>query len=176
MNGKLNAVLTYFGLGAFLGFLVVFFGYAPSRDYLSYSILLGAAVGVALGLYLGRTEFSVAPAASLMGVVFTAVLILSWAYGGGVKSLDYIFAFLALVVAFVTKPTDLSDAILGFSNYVGGFAAALLLFRGFEPFQEAEGGLFSVIKGSGRIALFLVSGALMRWGFERFGGVPKDNV
>ncbi|WP_367883660.1 hypothetical protein [Thermococcus peptonophilus] len=89
-------------------------------------------------------------------MVFTAVLILSWAYGGGgVKSLDYIFAFLALVVAFVTKPTDLSDAILGFSNYVGGFAAALLLFRGgFEPFQEAEGGLFSVIKGSGRIALF----------------------
>ncbi len=85
MNGKLNAVLTYFGLGAFLGFLVVFFGYAPSRDYLSYSILLGAAVGVALGLYLGRTEFSVAPAASLMGGWFSLRYSYSLGHMGGAE-------------------------------------------------------------------------------------------
>ncbi|WP_054839985.1 hypothetical protein [Thermococcus sp. JCM 11816] len=68
MNARLNAVLAYSGLGgAFLGFLVVFFGYAASRDYMAYSILLGAAVGVVLGMYLGPAGFRVAPAASLMG-------------------------------------------------------------------------------------------------------------
>lgn len=176
MNVRLDAVLTYFGLGSFLGFLVVFFGYAPSRDYMAYSILLGAAVGVVLGMYFGPAGFRVAPAASLMGAVFTVVLVLSWAYGGGVKSLDYLLAVLALMAAFVIKPSDLNDALLGFSNYVGGFAVVLFLFRSFEPFQEAEVGLFSVIKSSGRMALFLVLGSLMRWGLERFRRIPKDNV
>ncbi|BAD85460.1 hypothetical membrane protein [Thermococcus kodakarensis KOD1] len=67
MNARLNAVLAYSGLGGLFGFLVVFFGYAASRDYMAYSILLGAAVGVVLGMYLGPAGFRVAPAASLMG-------------------------------------------------------------------------------------------------------------
>ncbi|WCN29555.1 hypothetical protein [Thermococcus kodakarensis] len=96
------------------------------------------------------------------------MLVLSWAYGGGVKSFDYILAVLALMAAFVIKPSDLNDALLGFSNYAGGFAVVLFLFRSFEPFQGVEGGLFSVIKSSGRVALFLVLGSMMRWGLGAF--------
>lgn len=61
MNARLNAVLAYSGLGGLFGFLVVFFGYAASRDYMAYSILLGAAVGVVLGMYLGPAGFRSLP-------------------------------------------------------------------------------------------------------------------
>ncbi|WP_367884432.1 hypothetical protein [Thermococcus sp. JCM 11816] len=47
------------------------------------------------------------------------------------KSLDYILAVLALMAAFVIKPSDLNDALLGFSNYVGGICGCSLFIQEF---------------------------------------------
>lgn len=67
-------------------------------------------------------------------MVFIVVFVFFWVYGGGVKSFDYIFVVLVLMVVFVIKFFDLNDVLLGFFNYVGGFVVVFFLFRSFEFF------------------------------------------
>lgn len=67
MNVRLNVVLVYFGLGGFFGFLVVFFGYVVSGDYMVYFIFLGVVVGVVFGMYFGLVGFRVVFVVFLMG-------------------------------------------------------------------------------------------------------------
>ncbi len=159
--------LAYAGLGSFLGFLAVVFGYSVDREYLVYLIPLGAIFGFVLGMKSDE-ELRSSPASFLAGVIFTTLLVFLWPEGIPLRAIIWVLYVLALFWGLAVKPSGFGDSVLTFPAYLGGFALLLQLFKGYGPLQEVEGALTGVIFTSGKLSVVILSASLVRWTFEKF--------
>ncbi|WP_240911833.1 hypothetical protein [Thermococcus sp. M36] len=159
-------MLTWAGLGSFLGFAVAAGLYSPrgGENYI-YLIYVGLALGLAAGAkYPVRTRASAY--AFPIGFMATSILAGLWMVKSTAQNDIYAFLAVVAVVLVITGSSGFLDMFLTPITYFGGFVLAMLVFRGYQPLQGSEGavmGLFMVgVMGS--ILAFLA--VFSRWLFE----------
>ena len=171
MNWK--SVLTWAGVGSFAGFAIAVAMYSPRGNenfvYLIYAgMLLGALLGVRYPIESRASAY-----AFPLGFAATSLLAGLWMVKP-VASND-IYAFLAIVMAamILVGASGFFDMFLVPLTYFGGFAVAMLTFKGYQPLQGTEGavvGLFTVGVMGAILAFFAVFG---RWAFTAARNIPR---
>ena len=171
-----KSVLTFSGLGAFAGFLLVVFSYAPFENELFLSAIpAGALIGAVAGK--GRKiELRSSPVAFLLGVVVTLTLGLLWGKTGVESRTANALLMLVIATMLFVNPANVVDAVLSPMTYTGGSALILLLLKFYGPIQNVENGIHGVVVFSGRALVMTLLSALTRWGFEKFRRIGKDNA
>ena len=167
-----NSVLTCSGVGAFLGFTIAVWFYSRGDESLVYIIYAGMLAGALLGVRY-PVETKASAYAFPLGFFSTSLLAGLWT----VKDVEPsdLYAFLALVVValIIAGPSGFLDMFLVPLSYFGGFAVAMLAFKGYQPLQGTEGavmGLFMVGVMGSILGFFAVLG---RWAFGAAKKLPR---
>ncbi|NJE75820.1 hypothetical protein [Thermococcus sp. ES12] len=171
MNWK--SILTWAGVGSFLGFIMAVAMYSPMGNenfvYLIYAgMLLGALIGARYPIESRASAY-----AFPLGFAATSLLAGLWMVKP-VASRD-IYAFLAIVIVTMmfVGASGFFDMFLVPVTYFGGFAVAMLVFKGYQPLQGTEGavvGLFTIGVMGAILAFFAVFG---RWAFNMARNIPR---
>jgi len=172
---KWRTVLTFSGLGAFAGFLMVVFSYDSFENELFlYGIPAGTLISAAAGARI-KADLSSSPTAFLLGVAATMTLGVLWGNRG--VELRTANALLMLVIGamLLVKPAGLKDVVLAPMTYTGGFALVLFALKFYGPIQNVEGGIHAIVVFSGMALTMAFFSAFARWGFEKFRNIGKDN-
>ncbi|WP_258084534.1 hypothetical protein [Thermococcus thermotolerans] len=168
-----RSVLTWAGIGAFIGFAIAVGMYSPMKnENFVYLIYIGMLAGALLGMRY-PTDTRASAYAFPLGFAATTLLAGLWMVKA-VGSSD-VYAFLAVVVAvmILIGANGFLDMFLVPLTYFGGFTVAMLTFKGYQPLQGSEGavvGLFTVGVMGAILAFFGVFG---RWAFTMAKNIPR---
>jgi len=178
MKVNVGATLTFAGVGAFFGFLLAALAYAPIENQLfAYGIYLGLVLGAFFGLRASEEwDFRTSAVSFVLGIVVTLILALWWVGRGISAMFANVMLGIILGTSLLVKPTNFTDALLSPATYLGGASAVLLLLKSYEAFQAVEHGVTSILIFTGSAMVVVFSGALGRWGFEKFRRFGKSNA
>ena len=168
-----RSVLTWAGIGAFIGFSIAVGMYSPMKnENFVYLIYIGMMAGALLGMrYPADTRAS----AYAFPLGFTATTLLAGLWMVKAAGPSDVYAFLAVVVAamILVSANGFLDMFLVPITYFGGFTVAMLTFKGYQSLQGSEGavvGLFTVGIMGAILAFFAVFG---RWAFAMAKNIPR---
>ncbi|WP_232462869.1 hypothetical protein [Thermococcus sp. P6] len=159
------SVLTWAGVGAFLGFAIAVGLYsATGNENFVYLIYLGTLLGGLLGVRYPM-EMQASPFAFLLGFLATSLLAVLWTVTDiGTAGM---YAFLAVVMALMMLSgfSCFLDMFLAPLTYVGGFGVAMLTFRGYPSLHGSEGAIAGLFTAGIMGAIVVFFGVFARWAF-----------
>ncbi|ASJ07023.1 hypothetical protein [Thermococcus pacificus] len=169
-----KSLLTWAGVGSFVGFAIAVSLYSSSgeNEKAVYLIYAGLVAGILLSLKY-RLELRASASAFPLGFLATSLLAALWM----VTNVDpaRIYAFIAVVMAVLMTigPENYLDMFLAPLSYFGGFAVAMLTFKGYEPLQGTEGAVMSLFVVGVMGAILVFFALFARWAFEMARNISR---
>ncbi|NJE31033.1 hypothetical protein E3E38_08255 [Thermococcus sp. 18S1] len=169
-----RSLLAWAGVGSFIGFAVAVAMYSPraGNEGFVYLIYVGLLAGALLSL---RYPVNVRASAYAfpMGFLATSLLAGLWAVRDVGPSGAYAFIAVVMAVMIIVGPSSYLDMFLVPLSYFGGFAVAMLAFKGYEPLQGTEGAVASLFVVGVMGAVLAFFAVFARWAFEVARSIPR---
>lgn len=174
MKPNWKSLLTWAGVGSFIGFAIAVSLYSLNgeNERVVYMIYAGLVAGILLSLKY-RLELKASASAFPLGFLATSLLAALWMVTD--VSSTGIYAFIALVMAavIIIGPENYMDMFIAPLSYFGGFAVAMLTFRGYEPLQGEAGAVMSLFMVGVMGAILVFFALFARWAFEMAKSIPR---
>ncbi|ASJ09767.1 hypothetical protein A3L11_07450 [Thermococcus siculi] len=169
-----RSLLAWAGVGSFLGFVIAVSLYSPGGgdDRAVYMIYAGLIAGVLLST---RYRLSTRASAYAFPLGFLATSLLAGLWMVRDVSTAGVYGFIAavMVAMIIIGPGSYLDMFLVPLSYFGGFAVAMLTFKGYEPIQGTEGAVMSLFMVGVMGAVLAFFATFARWAFEMAKNIPR---
>ncbi|AFL94345.1 hypothetical protein CL1_0130 [Thermococcus cleftensis] len=166
--------MSWTGVGAFVGFALAVAFYSPESGNEGFVYLIY--VGLLAGLLVGARHTLRTRATALafpLGFLATSLLAAAWAVHDVGPSGAYAFIAAVMAAMIIIGPSNYLDMFLAPLSYFGGFATAMLVFKGYEPLQGTEGAVASLFVVGVMGAILAFFALFARWAFEVARSLPR---
>jgi len=174
MNPRWKSLLTWAGVGSFLGFVIAVLLYSPDggSDNVVHLIYAGLVAGILLSLRY-RLELKASALSFPLGFLATSLLAALWTKVEVESEGVYALIAAVMIVLVILGPENYLDMFLAPLGYFGGFAVAMLTFRGYEPLQGKPGAVMSLFMIGVMGAILVFFALFARWAFEMAKNISR---
>jgi hypothetical protein len=169
-----KSLLTWAGIGSFVGFSLAVSLYTtnPENEMAVYLIYAGLLAGILLSVRY-RLELNASAYAFPLGFLATSLLAGLWMIQSASSTVVYVFIASVMAILAIIGPKNYLDMFLAPLSYFGGFAVAMLTFKGYEPLQGEEGAVMSLFVVGVMGAILVFFALFARWAFEVARHIPR---
>ncbi|NJE46539.1 hypothetical protein E3E35_03725 [Thermococcus sp. GR7] len=168
-----KSILTWSGLGSFIGFAMAVALYSPTgSENFIYLIYAGMLLGAFLG-FRHPLETRAAAYSFPLGFLVTSMLAGLWMVRDVKPDEVYIFLAAVMVTLVLIESRNFLDMFLVPLTYFGGFAVAMLVFKGYQPLQRTEGAVTSLFVVGVMGAILAFFAVFARWTFTKAKNIPR---